>query len=96
MEIFEGGLNSYEELIFRSLLQQSIEEKAGSTNGLIIASIIFGFMHSGYSSYYEILFASFAGLMIGFIFQKTRSLPLAAIANGVRNIILFGILPFIS
>lgn len=84
-----------EEMIFRSILQQRLEEKIGLTKGLLIASMLFGAMHSGYSNYYEILFATIAGLTIGYVFQKTRSLPFAVIANGVNNIILFGILPFI-
>jgi membrane protease YdiL (CAAX protease family) len=84
-----------EEIIFRSMLQQRLEEKIGLFKGLIVASIIFGAMHSGYSNYYEFLFASFAGLMIGFGFQRTRSLPFAIIAHGVNNVILYGILPFI-
>ncbi len=84
-----------EELIFRSILQQRLEEKIGLTGGLIATSIIFGAMHSGYSNYYEVLFASLAGLAIGFGFQRTRSLPFAVIAHGVNNVILFGVLPFI-
>lgn len=92
--IFLSGL--CEEIIFRSLLQQSIEENSGPIVGLLIASVISGFMSSGYSSYYEIFFASFAGLILGFSFQKTRSLPFVVIAHGVNNIFLFGILPFIT
>ncbi|MCE8424429.1 MAG: CPBP family intramembrane metalloprotease [Candidatus Methanoperedens sp.] len=100
-EIFKLGIVMFfligpvEEMIFRSILQQRLEEKIGLTKGLLIASLLFGAMHSGYSNYYEILFATFAGLTIGYGFQKTRSLPFAVIANGVNNIILFGILPFI-
>jgi len=91
--IFFIGLG--EELIFRSILQQNIEENSGPVIGLLIASIIFGFMNSGHSGYYEFLFASSAGLILGFSFQKTRSLPFVVIAHGVNNIFLFGILPFI-
>lgn len=100
-EIFKLGIVMFffiglvEEMIFRSILQQRLEEKIGLTKGLLIASMLFGAMHSGYSNYYEILFATFAGLAIGYGFQKTRSLPFAVIVNGVNNIILYGILPFI-
>jgi membrane protease YdiL (CAAX protease family) len=84
-----------EEIIFRSMLQQRLEEKIGLFKGLIVASIMYGVMHAGYSNYYEFLFATFTGLAIGFSFQRTRSLPFAVIAHGVNNIVLFGILPFI-
>jgi hypothetical protein len=91
--IFFVGL--IEELIFRSLLQQSLEEEIGLTKGLLLASLVFGFMHSGYSAYSEILFAGFAGMVLGYFFQRTRSLPFIAIAHGFNNIILFGVLPFL-
>lgn len=84
-----------EELIFRVFLQTRLEEEIGLIKGLLLASIIFGFMHSGYSNYYEILFASFAGLVLGFAYQKTKSLPLITVAHGFNNIFLFGILPFV-
>ncbi len=84
-----------EEIIFRSLLQQRFEEKIGLAKGLLISSVIFGFMHSGNSNYYEILFASFAGIALGFCYQKTRSLPFVVIAHSVNNILLFGVLPFL-
>ncbi|HEY9246500.1 MAG TPA: CPBP family intramembrane glutamic endopeptidase [Candidatus Methanoperedens sp.] len=84
-----------EEIIFRSFLQQRLEEKIGTTGGLMLASLIFGFMHSGYSNPYEVLFAIFAGLLIGFCFQRTRSLPFVIIVHGINNTILFGVLPFL-
>lgn len=84
-----------EELIFRAFLQQRLEEEIGLIKGLLIASIIFGIMHSGYSNYYEILFASFAGLVLGFAYQKTKSMPFITVAHAFNNISLFGILPFL-
>ncbi|NJD78820.1 MAG: CPBP family intramembrane metalloprotease [Candidatus Methanoperedens sp.] len=101
IDILELGLVMFffvglvEELIFRSVLQQRLEESIGMTNGLLVAGVIFGLMHSGFSNYYEILFASFAGFVLGFCFQRTRSLPFVVIAHSVNNIILFGILPFL-
>jgi membrane protease YdiL (CAAX protease family) len=85
-----------EELIFRSLLLQRLEEKIGLVKGLLLASLIFGFMHSGYANYKEILFAGFAGLVLGFFFQRTKSLPFVVLAHGFNNLILFGVLPFLQ
>ncbi len=102
IDIFELGLVMFffvglvEEIIFRSMVQQRLEEKIGMANGLLVAGLIFGLMHSGYSNYYEILFASFAGLVLGFCFQRTRSLPFVVIAHAVNNIALFGVLPFLK
>lgn len=90
--VFFVGLT--EELIFRSVLQTRLEEVLDAREALIIASILFGFMHSGYGTSYEILYTGFVALFIGFAFYKTRSLPFIAIMHGFINVFLFGILPY--
>jgi len=82
-----------EEFIFRSVLQTSMEDRLRSIVGLLSASIIFGFMHSGYHLPQEILFVSFAGVIFGLLFWLTRSLPVISVAHGFTNISLFLILP---
>ena len=85
-----------EELIFRSILQTRLEEAFGMLPGLVGASIMFGIMHSGYGTVYEIFFTSFAGFVMGWMFQKTRSLSLVAITHGCVNIFLFGVIPHLG
>ncbi len=51
-------------------------------------------MHSGYGTFYEILYTGFVGLFMGFAFYKTRSLPFVAVLHGLVNVFLFGILPY--
>ncbi|WP_292485230.1 CPBP family intramembrane glutamic endopeptidase [Methanohalobium sp.] len=92
--IFFVGL--VEELIFRSILQTRLEESFGLLPALLVSSFLFGIMHSGYGTLYEILFTSVAGLIMGYMFQKTRSLPVVAITHGTVNIFLFGIIPHIG
>jgi len=82
-----------EEFIFRSSLQTVLEERLGSIAGLLLASIIFGFMHSGYQMPQELLYVSFAGIVFGLLFWLTRSLPIISLAHGVTNISLFLIVP---
>lgn len=65
-----------EKIIFRSILQTRLEEIYGMWSGLLLSSLIFGLMNSGYGSPYEIFYAFFVGLLIGYMFQKTRSLLL--------------------
>ena len=89
--VFFVGLT--EELIFRSILQTRLEEVLSIREGLLIAGILFGFMHSGYGTFYEVLYTGFIGIFIGFAFYKTRSLPFVAILHGFINVFLFGILP---
>jgi membrane protease YdiL (CAAX protease family) len=85
--IFFVGL--VEEFIFRSALQTVMQERLGSIAGLLVSSVIFGIMHSGYHMPLEILFVSFAGVVFGLLFWLTRSLPVIALAHGVTNISLF-------
>ncbi len=89
--IFFVGL--VEELIFRSILQTRLEQMLSAREALLITSVLFGFMHSGYGTYHEMLYTGFVGLFIGFAFYKTRSLPFVVMLHGLVNVFLFGILP---
>ncbi|WP_156151220.1 CPBP family intramembrane glutamic endopeptidase [Methanosarcina sp. WWM596] len=89
--VFLVGL--IEEIIFRSILQNRLEEFLGSREGLIITSVLFGLMHSGYGSMGEIFYTSFVGFIIGFMFYRTRSLPLVTMIHGFINVFLFGVIP---
>jgi hypothetical protein len=82
-----------EEFIFRSTLQTVLKERFGTITGLVVASLIFGIMHSGYRLPVELIFVSFGGLVFGVLFQKSRSLAAASLAHGVTNISLFLISP---
>ncbi len=85
-----------EELIFRSLLQTRLQESFGMTKGLLIAGLLFGMMHSGYGSSFELVVTGTAGILFGYMFQKTGSLPFITIAHGFVNVFLFGLIPLIS
>lgn len=82
-----------EELIFRSILLTRLEKVLGPNYGLLMSGILFGIMHAGYGIINEILFASLFGIVLGFIFQKTRSFPFILVIHGTANVLLFGILP---
>lgn len=85
-----------EELIFRSLLQTRLQASFGMTKGLLVAGILFGMMHSGYGSGYELLLTGTAGIVFGYMFQRTGSLPFIAIAHGFVNVFLFGLIPLLG
>ncbi|MDD2438670.1 MAG: CPBP family intramembrane metalloprotease [Methanosarcinaceae archaeon] len=90
MVLFVGLI---EEIIFRSILQTRLEESLGAKKGLILTSLLFGFMHSGYGTPYEMCYTAFVGLIIGYTFQKTRNLFFITLLHGFINVFLFGILP---
>ena len=85
-----------EEFVFRSALQTVASERLGQIPGVLLTSLLFGFMHGGYHLTAEIFFAFCAGLVFGIMFLKTASLPLIAIAHGVTNVSLFLIVPVYS
>jgi membrane protease YdiL (CAAX protease family) len=85
-----------EELIFRAILQTRMEEFLGSAGGILIASLLFGIMHSGYGTPYEMVYTFFVGILLGYIFHKTRSLPFVIMIHGSINVFLFGIIPYLG
>lgn len=91
--VFFVGL--VEEIIFRSVLQNRLEIVFGAKIGIIVTSILFGLMHSGYGSITEVIYTTFVGIFIGYLFYKTRSLPLVVMIHGFINVFLFGVFPFL-
>ncbi|AKB30454.1 CAAX amino terminal protease family protein [Methanosarcina siciliae C2J] len=89
--VFLVGL--IEELIFRSIIQNRLEVFLGSRRGLVITSILFGLMQSGYGSISEIFYTFAVGFIIGYMFYRTRSLPLVTMIHGFINVFLFGVFP---
>ncbi|MHC1756405.1 MAG: lysostaphin resistance A-like protein [Methanosarcina sp.] len=89
--VFLVGL--IEEIIFRSILQNRLEVLLGSRGGLIITSVLFGLMHSGYGNISEIFYTFAVGFIIGYMFYRTRSLPLVTMIHGFINVFLFGVIP---
>ncbi|AKB42407.1 CPBP family intramembrane glutamic endopeptidase [Methanosarcina vacuolata] len=84
-----------EEMIFRSVLQTRLEIVLGGREALIVTSILFGLMHSGYGSIYEIFYITLVGAVIGYLYYGTRSLPLVALIHGFMNVFFFGIIPLL-
>ncbi len=84
-----------EEIIFRSILQNRLETVLGSVEALIFTSILFGLMHSGYGNVYEFFYISSVGALLGYLFYRTRSLPLVALIHGLMNVFFFGIIPLL-
>lgn len=92
--VFVVGL--VEELIFRVILQTRLEEFLGPAAGILLASLLFGVMHSGYGTPYEMGFTFLMGCFLGYCFYKTRSLPLVIMINGLTNVFLFGVIPYLG
>lgn len=86
-------IGTVEEIIFRPILQTRLKKVFGLRYAILTSGILFGIMHSTYGMINEILFASIFGIILGYIFHKTNSLPFTVSIHGTTNIMLFGILP---
>ena len=84
-----------EELLFRVLLQTPLIQRTGAIAGILITSVVFGAMHAGYASVYELFFTIGASVVFGVAFYKTKSLPFVVTMHAVDDILLFGVLPFL-
>ena len=90
-----------EELLFRGLVQASLEKVfANPLTSVMVVSCLFAIMHVAYvtnlEKTLELVYVFAASTAIGYSFMKTRSLILPVIAHGIANTILFGILPYMA
>lgn len=92
--VFVVGL--IEELIFRGIIQTRLERFLGPAGGILLASLLFGMMHSSYGTFYEIAYTFLAGGILGYFFYRTKSLPLVVMIHGFINIFLFGLIPHLG
>jgi len=83
-----------EELIFRGLLQSSVERQYGKYVSIFISALIFSIMHSGYQSVPYLFFVFGVGLTLAYAYDRTGSLGLVALMHGILNFFLFSFLPF--
>ena len=91
--IMIGVVGFVEELLFRGVLQNVLERRLGLVPGLLLASGIFGLMHSAYGVPMGIAFAGGVGVLFGVLYDATDSLVLVAAMHGLMNVFLFGIIP---
>lgn len=91
--VMVGFVGFVEELLFRGVLQKVLERRLGLLPGLLLASAIFGLMHSVYGVPMAIVFAGGVGLLFGTLYDLTDSLALVAVMHGLMNVFLFGVIP---
>lgn len=71
-----------EEILFRGIIQDSVVRKRGPWGGILIASAIFGIIHMIPQ---QVVAGFFLGIIIGFVYYKTRSLLSAIILHAINN-----------
>ncbi|AKB18804.1 MULTISPECIES: CPBP family intramembrane glutamic endopeptidase [unclassified Methanosarcina] len=85
-----------EEFIFRGIIQTRLEEFLGPAGGILLASLLFGIMHSSYGTPYEMAYTFLAGGVLGYFFYRTKSLALVVMIHGFINIFLYGLIPHLG
>lgn len=90
--VFFVGLG--EELLFRYILQARLEGVLGALGAIMIASITFAAMHSGYHSTVYIAYVFLVAFLLGSLYYKTKSLAFVTLVHGTLNFFLFSFLPF--
>jgi len=84
-----------EEVLFRGLVQRDMTNLLGWKGGLLGASLMFMVMHLTWRSIPELGFTFLVGMLLGYLYHKTRSLTAPIIAHGVGNTILVAIMPYL-
>ncbi|MBA7669940.1 hypothetical protein ES703_78080 [subsurface metagenome] len=84
-----------EELLFRGLVQRDLMKALGWKQGILLASLMFAVMHLTWRSIPELFFVFGAGLLLGYIYYRTKSLTAPIVAHGVGNVMLVAVMPYL-
>lgn len=91
--VFFVGLG--EELVFRGILQTRMQERVGPLIAILFSALLFAIMHSGYSSLPYLFYVFGVGLLLGYLFFRTKNLLFVVLIHGFINFFLFSFLPYI-
>ena len=84
-----------EELLFRGILLTSLEKLMSPRWALVVHSAVFAILHFTWRSVPEVVFVFFAGMILGWVFQRTKSLLPSIIIHAANNVKLVAVLPFL-
>jgi membrane protease YdiL (CAAX protease family) len=84
-----------EELLFRAMLQGRVQGKLGPAAAILVSSLLFGMMHSGYANPVYMVYVFFVSLVFGYLYYRTNSLLLITVVHGTINFFLFSIVPYL-
>ncbi|WP_248897873.1 CPBP family intramembrane glutamic endopeptidase [Haloplanus halobius] len=87
----------FEELVFRGGVQGILRRTWGPSVAIVVASVLFGFVHwvalTGSSSGAKVTYVAIAailGLVLGYLYERSRNLVVPAVVHGLYNAVLFG------
>ena len=76
----------FEEVFFRGIIQESSTREYGALGGIMIASVMFGLAHGNPQ---QMLNAFFCGLVLGYIYLRTKSLIPVIIIHTLNNALAY-------
>jgi membrane protease YdiL (CAAX protease family) len=79
-----------EEMLFRGVLQAALSHWLGTAGGLVVASVLFGFMHAISMTY--IVIAGFLGLYLGGIWIANGNLLTVMVTHALYDFVALGYL----
>lgn len=86
----------FEELVFRGGVQGILRRTWGPSVAIVVASVLFGLVHwialtggSGSRVPY-VTVAATLGLVLGYLYERSRNLVVPAVVHGLYNTVLFG------
>ncbi|MCC8089421.1 MAG: CPBP family intramembrane metalloprotease [Rikenellaceae bacterium] len=74
----------FEEMLFRGVIQKEISARYGVAKGVIFAALIFGLVHIIPQ---QVIAAFVIGIVLGYIYVKTKSLISVVLIHGANNAI---------
>ncbi len=83
-----------EELLFRGFIQVDLEKVFGWRWALFGASLMFAVMHLTWRSVPELVFVFFAGVILGALYLKSKSLLPSILMHGMNNVMLVAVAPY--
>ncbi|MBI4330414.1 MAG: CPBP family intramembrane metalloprotease [Chloroflexi bacterium] len=84
-----------EELLFRGLIQTDLKRAFGWRWSLFLQSFLFMVMHLTWRSVPELFFVFGAAVVLGVMYEKTKSMVGIIVLHGVGNTFLVGIMPYV-
>lgn len=82
-----------EEMIFRGLIQYNAIRVFGTWVGILLTSVIFGFLHTGNLNMISVVFATGVGFIYSLVRLRTGSIFGISLSHGILNCMLFLVLP---
>ncbi len=81
------------ELIFRGLVQYNSIRIFGGRGGILLTSVLFGFLHIGNLNPPSVVFAFAVGVIYSLVVLRTKSIVGVSISHGTLNCMLFLVAP---